>query len=407
MRVALALLLCCACRTPARPSSPTADELEFHRRALVVDAHSDVTEAVRYEQYDLGVAHRDHHQDIPRMREGGLSAQVLSIFVQPGRFRAEQFFDEAQTQIEAIRKAVSAHPAELSLARSAREVRENARRGVISVLLGVEGAHMLLPGTEEEQLDHLRVFAFQGVRYLTLTWANSNPIGGSSGDEGETQGLTDFGRRLLAEMERLGVLVDLAHVSDPLFWDAIRAAKKPVLVSHSSARALTNHPRNLTDAQLKAVARNGGAACVNFSRGFLDDRFRKAALPVANQTKDLKTTDRRKAFLAANLPDVPVSRLIDHIEHMVRVAGSDHVCLGSDFDGVPMVPSGLEDVSRLPVITSELLRRGLPRPDVEKVLGLNVLRILEANEPQPPKNSTGSAGGLGARENGQLHHARR
>ena len=148
MRVALALLLCCACRTPARPSSPTADELEFHRRALVVDAHSDVTEAVRYEQYDLGIRHQDHHEDIPRMREGGLSAEFLSIFVQPGRFRAERFFDEAQTQIDAVRKAVAAHPGELALARTAREVRENARGGLISILLGVEGAHMLLPGTD-------------------------------------------------------------------------------------------------------------------------------------------------------------------------------------------------------------------------------------------------------------------
>ena len=298
MRVALALLLCCACRTPSGPPPPREDELQLHRGALVVDAHSDVTEAVRYEQYDLGIRHQDHHEDIPRMREGGLSAEFLSIFVQPGRFRAERFFDEAQTQIDAVRKAVAAHPGELALARTAREVRENARGGLISILLGVEGAHMLLPGTEEEQLDHLRVFAFQGVRYLTLTWATTNPVGGSSGDEGETQGLTDLGRRVIAELEKLGVMVDLAHASDPLFWDALRAAKKPVLVSHSSSRALTNHPRNLTDAQLTAVARNGGAACVNFSRGFIDDAFRKAAIPVANRTRDLRTSERRKAFVA-------------------------------------------------------------------------------------------------------------
>ena len=380
MRVALALLLCCACRTPSGPPPPREDELQLHRGALVVDAHSDVTEAVRYEQYDLGIRHQDHHEDIPRMREGGLSAEFLSIFVQPGRFRAERFFDEAQTQIDAVRKAVAAHPGELALARTAREVRENARRGLISILLGVEGAHMLLPGTEEEQLDHLRVFAFQGVRYLTLTWATTNPVGGSSGDEGETQGLTDLGRRVIAELEKLGVMVDLAHASDPLFWDALRAAKKPVLVSHSSSRALTNHPRNLTDAQLTAVARNGGAACVNFSRGFIDDTFRKAAIPVANRTRDLRTSERRKAFVAAGLPDVPVERLLDHVEHMVAVAGADHVCLGSDFDGVPMLPVGLEDVSKLPVITAGLLRRGMPRPDVEKILGLNVLRVLEANE---------------------------
>ena len=192
--------------------------------------------------------------------------------------------------------------------------------------------------------------------------------------------LTDLGRRVIAELEKLGVMVDLAHASDPLFWDALRAAKKPVLVSHSSSRALTNHPRNLTDAQLTAVARNGGAACVNFSRGFIDDAFRKAAIPVANRTRDLRTSERRKAFVAAGLPDVPVERLLDHVEHMVAVAGADHVCLGSDFDGVPMLPVGLEDVSKLPVITAGLLRRGMPRPDVEKILGLNVLRVLEANE---------------------------
>jgi len=239
---------------------------------------------------------------------------------------------------------------------------------------------MLLPGTEEEQLDHLRVFAFQGVRYLTLTWATSNGVGGSSGDDGETQGLTPLGRRVIAELERLGILVDLAHASDPLFWDALRVAEKPVLVSHSSSRALTNHPRNLTDAQLKAVARTGGAACVNFSRGFLDDAFRKAAIPVANRTRDLRTSERRKAFQAEGLPDVPVARLLDHLEHMVAVAGADHVCLGSDFDGVPLLPSGLEDVSKLPVITAGLLRRGIPRADVEKILGKNLLRVLEASE---------------------------
>jgi membrane dipeptidase len=380
MRAAAALLLCCACVSRQSALAPAPDELELHRRALVVDAHSDVTEAIRYEQYDLGIAHTDHHQDIPRMQQGGLKAEFFSIFVQPGRFLPEQFFDEAQTQISAVQKAIGAHPGELAMARTARDVRENARRGRISVLLGIEGGHLLLPGTEEEQLDHLRVFAFQGARYLTLTWANSNPIGGSSGDDGQTQGLTSFGRRVIAELERLGMLVDLAHASDPLFWDAIRAANKPLLVSHSSARAIANHPRNLTDAQLLAVARGGGAVCVNFSNGFLDEAFRKAAIPVANRTKDLRTSERRKAFEAAQLPEVPVSRLVDHIEHMVRVAGADHVCLGSDFDGVPMVPKGLDDVSKLPVITAELLRRGMGRAEVEKVLGLNLLRVLESAE---------------------------
>jgi membrane dipeptidase len=377
MRPALPLL-CCAIACAHGP--PTEEELAVHRGALVVDTHSDVTDPVRYDSYDLGLRHDFNHEDLPRMREGGLKAEFFSIFVQPERFRPDQFFDEAQLQIEAVQKAVGAYPAQIALARTAKEVRDNAQQGRISALLGVEGGHMLLPGTEDEQLDHLRVFAFQGVRYMTLTWANSNAIGGSSGDEGESKGITPFGRRVVAEMESLGVLVDLSHVSDPLFWDAIHAAKKPVLVSHSSSRSLTNHPRNLTDAQLKAVALNGETVCINFSRGFIDDNYRLAAVRVANQTRNLKNTDRRKAFAAAGLPDVPVAKLIDHIEHVAKVAGVDHTCLGSDFDGVPMLPNGLEDVSKLPVITAELLRRGFSKGDVEKILGLNVLRVLEAAE---------------------------
>jgi len=213
----------------------------------------------------------------------------------------------------------------------------------------------------------------------------ASPIGGSSGDDSDGRGLTDVGRRIIDEMERLGMMVDVSHVSDPLFWDAIRYARKPVIASHSSARELANVPRNMTDAMLKAVAQNGGAVCVNFGSSFLDRDFAAGeqaawarARTLGLPPKELWRTVRDEV---SRLPPVPLSRLVDHVDHVAKVAGIDHVCLGSDFDGVPATPVGLEDVSKLPALTAELRRRGYAPDDVEKILGGNVLRVLAANEP--------------------------
>ena len=379
--------LACACatgRTGATAAPPTAQELAVHRAAIVVDTHSDVTERVVYEEgFDFAQRHRDGHEDLQRMREGGLDAQIFAIWLNPKRFAPDQWFAESERELERARDALT--KAGLSVVRTAREVRENKARGVTSALFGVEGGHSLLPGSEEEQLAHLRRLAELGARYLTLTWSNSNTIGGASGDEGDTQGLTDFGRRAIAELERLGVVVDLSHVSDPLFWDAIRAANKPVLASHSSSRQLANVPRNMTDAMLKAVAKNGGAVCVNFFSGFLDDKHLAAMLRIRDKAAEEKLTIREVARRYAadeRLPRVPLETLIDHLDHVAKVAGVDHACLGSDFDGIPTIPTGMEDVSRLPAITAALLRRGYKPDDVSKILGGNVLRILEANEPK-------------------------
>jgi membrane dipeptidase len=367
-----------ACAHPAVPP----DVLELHRKAIVVDTHSDSTDLIVYENYDFGQRHGSAHEDIPRMREGGLDAQFFSIFVYPQLVPAAQWNAEAMKQIEAMQAMIARNAPHIAFARTAAEVRRNAERGVISALFGLEGGHMLLPGTEDEQLAHLRRFAELGVRYMTLTHANTNSIGGSQGDEGEIAGLTDFGRRVLEEMDRLGVMVDVSHVSDPLFWDVIRAVKKPLLASHSSSRELARHTRNMTDAMIKAVAKNGGAVCVNYWRAFLDDRFRDAARPVTEKTSKMRTSERARVFESAGLPDVPLARIADHIEHIARVGGVDHVCLGSDFDGVPMLPNGLEDVSRLPRLTAELRRRGLSSEDLVKILGENTLRVLAANEPR-------------------------
>jgi membrane dipeptidase len=273
-------------------------------------------------------------------------------------------------------------------------VRDAAAAGKIAVLAGVEGGHALGEGTDEELLARLRTFYDRGARYMTLTWSTSNRIGGSSGDDGKTRGLTPFGLRVVAAMNDLGMMVDISHVSDVTFADAVRASRLPVLASHSSARALTDRPRNMTDEMLRAVAAGGGAVCVNFGPEFLDvawaeklDALEKTAdlgaIARAN-AGDAKATQRdvmRKFHeLAATLPPVPADRVIDHIEHIARVAGADHVCIGSDYDGVPVAPAGLDDVSKLPFVTRELLKRGFSADDVRKILGENVLRVMEANE---------------------------
>ena len=247
------------------------------------------------------------------------------------------------------------------------------------MILAVEGGHLLLPGTEDEQLAHLKAFADRGVRSLTLAWSSSSPIGGSTAEDAKT-GLTPFGKRVLAEMERLGIVADLSHGSDALFWDVIAAATRPILLTHSAARALSNHPRNASDEMLQAVARNGGAVCVDFSRTFLDDRFRRATQALLQKTKGMRASEKMELYRRENLPEVRLDTLVDHIEHVARVAGNDHVCLGSDFDDAPMMPLGLEDASKYPAITAALRARGWTPRNIRKVLGENLLRVLAASE---------------------------
>src|SRR5437870_5665655 len=235
---------------------------------------------------------------------------------------------------DAVHAMIQAHPETIAWATSAADIRANAEHERISALFGVEGGHALLPGGETEMLEHLRTFYARGARYLTLTWSIASPLGGSSGDDSDGQGLTDVGRRIIDEMERLGMMVDVSHGSDPLFWDVVRYARKPVIASHSSARELANVPRNMSDAMLRAVARNGGAVCVNYGCAFLDQDFyaREQAVwarvrGLGPPPRELWRTVREET---ARLPPVPLARLVDHIDHVAKVAGIDHVCLGSD-----------------------------------------------------------------------------
>jgi membrane dipeptidase len=377
----LLILFLSAAVTTAAPA-PSDDAV--HKRAIVIDTHADTTQLVTYQGIDISKPQPDAQVDLAKAAAGGLDAQFFSIFVLPMRFKPDQFFTEATRQLDAIDKLAKENPKRLRVARTATDVRESAKAGVMSALYGLEGGHALLPGDHAAQLEHLRALAARGVRYMTLTWSRGNEIGGSSGDASDIHGLTPFGAEVVKEMNRLGVVVDVSHVSDPTFWDAVRASTKPVLATHSSARALTNIPRNMTDAMLKAVGANGGAVCVNFGSAFLDQAFHdkeEAIWPKIQMTQPpLEIWRSIRAAGAAIAPPVPLARLVDHIEHVAKVAGVDHTCLGSDFDGVPATPAGMEDVGKLPAITAALRARNFSAADIEKILGGNVLRVLEANE---------------------------
>jgi membrane dipeptidase len=364
-----------------------------HRDAIVVDGHNDVTSWILDHGFDLAMDGGDPdkrpawhywllprilarpsgdslrtHTDLRRLREGGVDAQWFSIWVddsyvprdpsQAGRATAR-----AMAMIDALDEQLRRHPDALAPATTAADVRRIAREGRIAALMGLEGGHAI-----EGSLETLRAFHARGVRYMTLTWSNGNEFADSSGDAPRHGGLTDFGREVVLEMNRLGMLVDVSHVSDETFWDVIEVTRAPLIASHSSCRALSDHPRNVTDEMLHAVARNGGMVMVNFGDLFVDPR---------------KSSHARIAWLMLRhlgLPKTPLADLVDHVEHVMRVAGVDHAGLGSDFDGVPWLPEGIEDVAGFPNLTRELLRRGWSEDDVGKVLGGNALRVLEQAE---------------------------
>jgi membrane dipeptidase len=388
-----------ASAAPAPPASAATTALaadELHRSAIVIDTHNDVTQRLVLEDADLTRPFPGAQTDIPRMQAGGLDAEFLSVWVPPELYPGDKAYTYSLAQFDAIDRLVSRSAGVAVLARTAAEVRSAAADGKIAFLIGVEGAHGLGDAPDDKLIARLHEFYDRGARYMTLTWSNSNRLGGSSGDAGKTRGLTPFGLRVVKTMNELGMMVDISHVSDATFFDAVKASTKPVLASHSSSRALCDHPRNMTDDMLRAVRDNGGAVCVNFGQEFLDaawheqwQALQKSVGGVIGGLVKEHPGDPKAVMLgflpkyralAAQLPRVPASRAVDHIEHIAQVAGVDHVCLGSDFDGIPLGPAGLDDVSKFPFITEELSRRGFSAGDIRKILGENVLRVLEANE---------------------------
>ena len=321
-----------------------AEALRIHYDAIVVDGHIDTPSLMLNDGYRLGDRHRRHHVDLPRMTEGGLDGAFFAAYVARSYGEGPEATDRALAMLTEVDRQVGTLDG-AEIARTAADVRRIARAGKKAVLLGLEGGHAL-----QADRDVLRLLWANGVRYVTLTHTNTNAWADASTDAPRWGGLNDIGRGLVHEMNRLGVLVDLSHVSDDTFADALAATEAPVIVSHSSCRALYDHARNVPDDLLRGVADNGGVVMVNF----YDD------------------------YLGAGR--VTLDTVLDHLDHAITVAGPDHVGLGSDFDGVPSLPEGLGDVTRLPWITYGLLRRGHSEADVRKVLGGNVLRVMERAE---------------------------
>jgi len=403
--IALAMAACARApltSTPAPASSRSMSipevsprALRLYREAYVIDTHNDMPSRILDDGYDPDVRHppgfrpTEGNTDFPRLVESGITAEFMSAWVDaPYAERAGASLARALQHIETIHAFVDRHPDRLLFATTAADVRRAKAEGKVAILIGVEGGHAI-----EGSLDHLRELYARGARYLTLTWNNGNAWAGSSiGVDGtRTGGLTPFGREVVREMNRLGMLVDLSHVSDSTFFDAIAVSTVPVIASHSSARALSDVPRNLTDDQLRAVARNGGVVNVNFYSRFIDSRYRadiehveetvRAAGAAARAAgEDSVATAKRIAALrdslTAAITPTPFSVLIDHIDHIAKVAGVDHVGLGSDFDGVSALPLGMEDVTRVPRIAQALLDRGYSDDDVKKILGGNMLRVM-------------------------------
>ena len=364
--------------------------LKIHRSAIVVDTHNDITSMMIDDGYDLGMPSiGKYHTDLARMKEGGLTAEFFSVYVDKKFAKEGGSARRALDQIDLVYRAAERYPDKLMMATSAADIRRAKREGKIAALMGIEGGHAI-----ENSLMALRDFYRLGIRYMTLTHNNTNDWADSSRDEAKHNGLTDFGKEVVREMNRLGMLVDVSHVSDKTMSDALDVSTAPIIASHSSARALANHPRNIPDELLRRIAKNGGVVMVNFYPAFIDQKYLDAdkarderlkpqldALDEQFKNDPKRLADERQKLMDANpLPSTPLSVLIDHIDHIAKVAGIDHVGIGSDFDGVPSLPEGMKDISQLPNITYELLRRGYSEKDIRKILGENFLRAFAEAE---------------------------
>lgn len=365
--------------------------LQIHRRAIVIDTHNDVTTPMTNDDFDLsGTPPTPYRTNIERMKKGGLTAEFFSLYVKPWYVEHGGAARRTLDMIDSVYRAVERHPRDLMIATSVADVRRAKRQGKIAALMGIEGGHAI-----EDSLPTLREFYRLGVRYMTLTWNNTNNWADAGRGEKKHNGLSEFGKEVVREMNRLGMMIDVSHVSDETMSDALDVSKAPIIASHSSARALSNVPRNIPDDLLKRIAKNGGVVQVNFYSVFVDtttvspqsaERERRLKAQQDAIDEKYKNDPERRAeesdkLEAANpLPPLPISKLIDHIDHIVKVAGIDHVGIGADFDGANDMPEGAQDVSMLPNITYELLKRGYSERDIKKILGENLLRAFAEAE---------------------------
>ena len=369
------------------------DTMLIHQRAILIDTHNDVLSNEQINHLDIGKLQTEGQLDLVRAKEGGLDGQVFSIWCGP-EYGKGTAFRYANREIDSLYALINRYPDKIVLVRNSSELLKAVADKKFAALIGVEGGHMI-----EDRMDYIDSLHNRGMCYLTLTWNNSTSWATSAYEERfkhdslKFHGLTDYGRQIVHHLNDLGVMIDLSHPSEQTFYDVLATTNKPVIASHSCAYALNPHQRNLKDAQLKALAKNGGVVFVNFYSGFVDSTYAKKAAVFRHKHKaqldsliniyhdeDL-ANDRLYALYRAESNEVrpPLSLLIKHIDYIAKLIGVDHVGIGSDFDGAESYPQGMDDVTDYPKITAALLRLGYSEKDIDKILGGNFIRVLKAN----------------------------
>ena len=389
--VCILLLIWSSLLAPVHADDIAERARKLHFSSIVLDTHDDTTQRFFSKTYDLAKRNPDGHIDIPRMREGGMNAIFFSIWID-GRTMGPPAVQKALDQIDAVHENVRRNSKEMVFCRTAGDIRKAHAQGKIAALIGVEGGHMI-----GNDIRVVRIFGDLGVRYMTLSHFYNDEWADSSTDKPVHNGLTDYGKDIVREMNRQGIMVDISHVSDKTFYDALEVSKSPLIASHSSCRALCNHPRDMTDDMIKALAAKGGVIQINYEKSFIDQAYKEASdklsggvVAVFDQLKKQcgddeeclgkKMTEMEKQATAeGKLPHVTWEKIIDHIDHVAKLAGADHVGLGSDFDGATM-PEGMDDCTHLPKITEALMRKGYSDDDIRKILGGNLLRVMEQAE---------------------------
>ena len=374
---------------------------DLHFSSLVVDTHADTISRMTDDGDDLATATGKGHLDLPRIKEGNLGVQWWSCYVAAKEIPEKNTLDRCLQLLDGLNRFCAANSDDVEIALTAADCRRIVAEGKHAAVPCIEGGHAI-----NDSLAVLRLYWELGMRYITLTHFNTNNWADASTDAVRNNGLSLFGRDVIREMNRLGMVVDISHVSDKTFWDSIEVTDKPIMASHSSAWSICQHPRNMKDDMLRAVATNGGVVNVNFFPAFVGEEtrlaFERLQVETWEEIEEVEKFARRSAiahysgtpeYVAqqraeiqarrmaswSEVPQTTLSDVVDHIEHIAKVAGVDHVGLGSDFDGIPGGPVGLEDCSKFPAITEELLRREFSEADIRKILGENTMRVMEAN----------------------------
>jgi membrane dipeptidase len=380
--------------SPSLEDNPR-DPNEIHQSALVIDTHADTPQRFLDESWDFTSPLNGGMINLDSARAGNLTAEFFAIWVDPDQYSPPQHVPRTVALLEAVHDQLRRHPDQLQLCLTPQDILTAYAQKKFAALIGIEGGHSIA-----NSLDQLRAYHRLGARYMTLTWANSNDWADSSGDIDDPaiphhNGLTAFGKQVIAEMNSLGMMVDVSHVSDKTFWDVLAVTRAPIIASHSSARTLTAAPRNLTDDQLRAIAANKGVAMINFFPAFIDEGWRSAwiaqrpertqahaiaAAPyqAVNQPVPFTASNQIDRHFAAKIGRAPFNSLIDHFDHVIQIAGIDHIGIGTDFDGIPVPPEGIDSAADLPKITAALIARGHSRADLHKLLGGNLLRVFNA-----------------------------